>query len=209
VTFIFGVGKAAEQRLARDGLRTIGDLQRINPTEMMRRYGVEGDRLARLARGIDNRTVSPDREAKSVSSETTFNRDIKEFRSLEKRLWRLCEKVALRLKAKALAGTTITLKLKTAEFRLRTRARSLDHPTQLAARIFAAGRDMLAHEVDGTPFRLIGIGLSGLTHVGDGGFEDLLDRRAADAEHAIDRLRGRFGHAAVIKGLEFESDTDD
>jgi len=209
VTFIFGVGKAAEQRLARDGLRTIGDIQRIDPTEMMRRYGVEGARLARLARGIDDRKVSPDREAKSVSTETTFNRDISDFRSLEKRLWQLCEKVALRMKAKAVAGTTISLKLKTADFRLRTRARSLDHPTQLAARIFAAGRDLLVHEVDGTPFRLIGIGLSGLCNVGDGGYEDLLDRRAAEAEHAIDRLRDRFGHAAVIKGLEFETDGED
>ncbi len=208
VTFIFGVGKASQQRLARDGLRTIGDIQRIDPHEMMRRYGAEGARLARLSRGIDDRKVSPDHEAKSVSTETTFNKDIHDFRSLEKRLWQLCEKVAHRLKAKALAGTTITLKLKTADFRLRTRSRSLDHPTQLAARIFAAGRDLLVQEVDGTAFRLIGIGLSGLANAGDGGYEDLLDRRAAEAEHAIDRLRGRFGHSAVIKGLEFEPDTD-
>jgi DNA polymerase-4 len=208
VTFIFGVGKASQQRLARDGLRTIGDIQRIDPHEMMRRYGAEGARLARLSRGIDDRKVSPDHEAKSVSTETTFNKDIHDFRSLEKRLWQLCEKVALRLKAKALAGTTITLKLKTADFRLRTRSRSLEHPTQLAVRIFAAGRDLLAPEVDGAAFRLIGIGLSGLANVGDGGYEDLLDRRAAEAEHAIDRLRGRFGHAAVIKGLEFEPDGD-
>ena len=98
----------------------------------MRRYGEEGRRLARLARGIDARQVSADRETKSVSSETTFEHDIADFRSLEKILWSLAEDVSARLKSKDLAGATVTLKLKTADFRIRTRARSLDAPTQLA-----------------------------------------------------------------------------
>jgi DNA polymerase IV len=209
VTLIFGVGKMSQQRLARDGLRTIGDLQRASESELRRRYGVEGARLARLARGLDDRPVRAEREAKSISAETTFDRDIADFRPLELRLWRLCEKVSARLKTNALAGSTVTLKLKTADFRIRTRAQSLSHPTQLAGRIFAAGRDLLARETDGTMFRLIGIGLSALCDADGADFADLIDRRSAEAEQAIDRLRERFGDEAVIKGLALDGDNED
>jgi DNA polymerase IV len=209
VTLIFGVGKMSQQRLARDGLRTIGDLQRAGESELRRRYGVEGARLARLARGLDDRPVRAEREAKSISAETTFDHDIADFRPLELRLWRLAEKVSARLKTNALAGSTVTLKLKTADFRIRTRAQSLSHPTQLAGRIFAAGRDLLARETDGTMFRLIGIGLSALCDADGADFADLIDRRSAEAEQAIDRLRERFGDEAVIKGLALDGDNED
>jgi DNA polymerase-4 len=203
VSLIFGVGKVTQARLARDGLRTIGDLARTGETELMRRYDAEGTRLSRLARGLDDRRVSPDREAKSVSAETTFDQDIAEFRQLELRLWRLSEKVSARLKDSELAGSTVTLKLKTADFRIRTRAQSYDHPTQLAAKIFAAGRELLARETDGTKFRLLG---TALCDANAADLTDLLDRRTAEAEHAIDRLRERFGDEAVIKGLAFDAE---
>jgi DNA polymerase IV len=209
VSLIFGVGKMAQQRLARDGLRTIGDLQRAGETELRRLYGAEGVRLARLAHGLDDRPVKAEREAKSISAETTFDHDIADFRPLELRLWRLAEKVSARLKAGALAGTTVTLKLKTADFRIRTRAHSFGHPTQLAARIFATGRELLARETDGTMFRLIGIGMSGLSDADGADFADLIDRRTAEAEQAMDRLRQRFGEDAVVKGLALDHDDDE
>jgi DNA polymerase IV len=209
VALIFGVGKIAQQRLARDGLRTIGDLQRAGERELARRYGAEGARLARLARGLDDRPVKADRETKSISAETTFDRDLHEFRALELKLWRLTEKVSRRLKANALAGATVTLKLKTADFRIRTRAQSLAHPTQLASRIFGAGRDLLARETDGTMFRLIGIGVSALSDADGADFADLIDRRAAEAEQAIDRLREKFGDDAVVKGLALDDEEED
>jgi DNA polymerase-4 len=204
VTQIFGVGKVAQRRLAADGYRTVGDLQRASSADLARRYGAEGSRLARLAHGLDDRPVRPERETKSVSAETTFEQDIADFRQLELRLWRLSEKVSARLKGSALAGATVTLKLKTADFRLRTRAQSFGQPTQLAAKIFACGRELLARETDGTKYRLIGIGVSALAAAAPGDFADLIDRRTADAELAIDRLRARFGDAAVVKGLVFE-----
>ena len=208
-SLIFGVGKMAQQRLARDGLRTIGDLQRAGETELRRLYGAEGVRLARLAYGLDDRPVKAEREAKSISAETTFDHDIADFRPLELRLWRLAEKVSARLKASELAGTTVTLKLKTADVRIRTRAHSFGHATQLAARIFAAGRDLLARETDGTMFRLIGIGVSALSDADGADFADLIDRRTAEAEQAMDRLRERFGDDAVVKGLALDQDDDD
>ena len=172
----------------------------------MRRYGEEGARLSRLARGIDTPRVDPERETKSISSETTFERDIGELRPLEQTLWELCEKVSARLKAASLAGCTVTLKLKSADFKLRTRARSLGAPTQLAARIYAAGHDLLTREVGTTRFRLIGIGVSSLSEAGDDDLADLIDRRTAEAEHAVDKLRAKFGKAAVIRGLALEED---
>src|SRR5581483_7381085 len=162
VGFIWDVGKASAARLQRDGFNTVADLQRADENDLMKRYGVEGRRLWRLSRGIDVRTVDPTRETKSVSSETTFSTDIADYKPLEKILWSLSEKVSARLKSSALSGSTVQLKLKTADFRLRTRARALAEPTQLAARIFAAGKDLLAREIDGTKFRLIGIGVSNI-----------------------------------------------
>ena len=209
VTQIFGVGKVAQARLAADGYRTVGDLQRASEADLVRRYGGEGARLARLARGLDDRPVRAEREAKSISAETTFEHDISELRALELRLWRLCEKVSARLKAGGLAGSTVTLKLKSANFRLRTRAQSFDRPTQLTAKIFACGRELLAREIDGTRFRLIGIGVSGLAVTADGDLGDLIDRRAAQAELAVDRLRERFGDEVVVKGLVFEQEDEE
>jgi DNA polymerase-4 len=208
-SFIYGVGNASMARLARDGFHRIADLQRVSEAELARRYGEEGRRLARLARGIDDRTVSADRETKSVSSETTFERDLSDFRALEKILWSQTEEVSARLKAKELAGATVTLKLKTSDFKIRTRARSLDDPTQLAGRIFAASRDLLKREADGTRFRLLGVGVSALVEAAAADPADLVDGRAAEAEHAVDRVRARFGDEAVIRGLAFEGPEGD
>ena len=99
------------------------------------------------------------------------------------------------------------LKLKTADFRLRTRARSLGEPTQLAGRIFDTGCDLLAREIDGTQFRLLGIGTSNFVEAEKADGADLVDRRgerAAKAEHAVDKVREKYGNALLIKGLVFD-----
>ena len=206
VSFIYGVGTVSAAKLAADGYKLIADLQRAEEHDLTRRYGEEGARLWRLARGIDTRTVNTERDTKSISAETTFDRDTSDFRLLEQTLWELTEQVSRRLKANALTGSTVTLKLKSADFKIRTRARSLGSPTQLAARIFAAGRDLLTHEVGTTRFRLIGIGLSHLEDAVGDDLADLIDRRAAEAEHAVDRLRAKFGRGAVVKGLALDED---
>jgi DNA polymerase IV len=204
VGFIFGVGPATQERLVRHGFRTIADLQRADEHDLMKQFGAEGGRLWRLARGIDDRRVVADRGAKTISSETTFESDISDLATLEKTLWRLSEKVSSRLKSGELAGSTITLKLKTADFRQRTRSQSIHAPTQLAAKIFAVSREMLAKEIDGTAFRLMGAGVSALRPGSQAHDTDMLDRRSADAERAIDDLRKKFGQAAVIRGIAYE-----
>ncbi len=201
---IWGVGRVAEERLARDGFRTIADLQTCEEADLLRRLGPEGGRLWRLANGLDARPVSPDHDAKTISAESTFEDDIADPDLLAQRLYRLSEKVSARLKAKALAGRTVTLKLKTADFRLRTRARILPEPTQLAARIFAAARDLLAKEATGARFRLIGVGVSDFYAAEEADRGDLVDTqvlRQKAAESAMDALRARYGADALVKGI--------
>jgi len=207
VGFIYGVGPASQEKLVQRGYRLIADLQRADEHELMKQFGGEGQRLWRLARGIDDRRVVADRGAKNISAETTFENDIRDFATLERLLWRLSEKVSARLKNSNLAGSTVTLKLKTADFRIRTRARALSAPSALAAKIFAAARDLLKREADGTKFRLIGVGLSDLAAAEHADPDDLVDvtgRRDAAAEHAVDRVRAKFGRAAIVKGLVFD-----
>ncbi|KQW22723.1 DNA polymerase IV [Afipia sp. Root123D2] len=204
VGFIYGVGPASQEKLAQRGFRLISDLQRADETELMKQLGSEGRRLWRLARGIDDRKVVADRDAKTISSETTFENDIRDFATMERVLWRLCEKVSARLKSGDLCGSTITLKLKTADFRQRTRSQSLSTPTQLATKIFATVREMLTREIDGTAFRLIGAGVSALKPGAQSDDSDLLDRRSAHAERAMDDVRKKFGNASLIRGIAYD-----
>jgi len=207
VDLIYGVGRVFAETLRRDGYETIGQLQAAAPEDLMRRYGETGARLARLARGEDSRLVSPDGEMKTISSETTFNADLSDFEALSTELLALSERLSERVKAKGLVGDTVTLKLKSTGFRLRTRARQLAIPTQLAGVLYEIGADLLAREVDGTAFRLIGIGLSGLAAVDGPDPADLIEpaiARKAAAERAMDRVRTRFGKDAVIRGKLYE-----
>jgi DNA polymerase-4 len=168
-----------------------------------------GLRLARLSRADDRRQVEPRGEAKSISAETTFDADIADLRELQAILRSMAEKVSRRLKKADMAGRTVTLKLKTADFRIRTRSRQLGDPTRLADRIYAVGAEMLAREADGTKYRLLGIGVSEFADPLLADPQDLADPDAgkrAKAEAAIDSIRGKFGNQAVELGLVFGRD---
>ncbi len=207
VSLIFGVGKVFAAQLKKDGFELIGQLQEAPPEELMRRYGDSGARLARLARGEDRRRVSIDGEMKTISSETTFNADLRSLEDLSTELLALCERLSERMKSKGLVGDTVTLKLKSTGFRLRTRARHLMIPTQLANVIYEHGMALLAREIDGTAYRLIGIGLSGLSEADGSDPVDLIDpsvARKAAAERAMDAVRARFGRDAVIRGKLYD-----
>ena len=206
VSTIWGVGKAFEAELARDGIKTVGQLQTMELDTLMRRYGVMGKRLYELARGEDSRTVHPNEAAKSVSAETTFNTDLSRGEDLVPVLRALSEKVSARLKKADIAGQTVVLKLKTADFKSRTRNHKLDAPTQLADRIFRTGLHLLERELDGTRFRLLGIGVSDLgspDHADPADLVDPLAGRRAVAEGAIDKIRAKFGKAALETGYTF------
>lgn len=210
VRLIWGVGEAFHKQLLQDGISSIGQLQEIDLPSLMRRYGVMGQRLYHLSRGEDVRTVSAHDASKSISSETTFNSDIGDFDRLEAILWRLAERVSERAKAEGKSGHTITLKLKTADFRLRSRAASTADATNLAHIIFAAAQPLLRKEADGTRFRLIGVGISNLVD-DDGTSGPALDSRyhaLTKAEQAIDSLRNKFGTGAIGKGRALRGSDD-
>jgi DNA polymerase-4 len=203
VGFIRGAGKALQAKLAKDGITRIGQLQDADPKELARRYGSTGLWLSRLAKADDTREVEAHGEMKTISSETTFLEDLCGFDDLEKILWRQAERVSARAKGHDLAGRTVVLKLKTSNFKLRTRSTSLDAPTQLADRIFRVARAALLRETDGTSFRLLGVGISNLAPAHQADPLDLIDRGAdkrAAAERAMDKLRGKFGAETVGKG---------
>jgi DNA polymerase-4 len=203
IAVLRGVGAALQARLAKDGITTIAQLQDAGEGVLATRYGHTGEWLARLAAADDERKVHAGGERKSISSETTFEHDIASYRELEAILWRQSERVSAHAKAQGLGGRTVVLKLKSAKFRIRTRSISLDNPTQLADTIFRVSREALKREADGTSFRLLGVGLSGLAGSAECDLGDLLEgkqsKRAA-AERAMDRLRVKFGDEAVEKG---------
>jgi len=204
-----GAGKVMQARLERDGITTIGQLQDAEPKALAERYGATGLWLYRMANAQDSRRVDPEGEMKTISSETTFNTDLSAYADLESILWRQAERVSARAKKLDLGGRTIVLKLKTANFQLRTRSASLDAPTQLADRIFRTARAALKREADGTRFRLLGVGLSNLAPAQEADPSSLIDlqgdKRAA-AERAMDKIRTKFGGEAVGTGRSFRNE---
>jgi DNA polymerase-4 len=209
VGLIWGAGRAMQEQLARDGITMIGQLQSMEKIELMKSYGSMGARLYHLSRGEDVRSVSTDDRPKSISAETTFNNDLRGLGELETILWRLSEKISRRAKNEGLAGQTVVLKLKTADFRSRTRNVSLDEPTLLAARIFEAAKPLLKREATGAAFRLIGIGLTNLRPAEPNAETVTLDDHVAaraKAELAMDKLRKKFGRDAVERGIVLRGD---
>ncbi|WP_338662815.1 DNA polymerase IV [Pararoseomonas sp. SCSIO 73927] len=203
VTILPGVGPAFAAKLGGMGFSTLGQLASLDAREAMRRFGEDGPTLVARARGEDNRPVRPERETKSVSAETTFDRDIARPEEMEPFLWRLCERLARRLAEKGFAAGGVVLKLKTARFALRTRNARLPGPSAVPETLFAAARPLLAREADGTAFRLIGIGAQPLVEAAAADHGDLADpeapRRAARWA-AMESLRAKFGDGAVAVG---------
>ena len=203
---LWGVGKVAEARLARLGVKTIGDLQALDERTAAARLGDDGRRLWRLAQGIDARSVTPDHEIKSVSSETTFEFDVADRGELTRALLSHCERVATRLRKAGLAARALTLKLRTPDFHLHSRSRSGLDPTQMAPRLFAAARALLEAEPAGQAYRLIGVAAGDLAPAEGADAADLIEgdrSREKAREAAIASLRDRFGAAAVQRGLAY------
>jgi len=202
-----GVGPVLVKSLNAAGFATVGDLAGADPRRLVDRFGSGGLRLHQMARGLDVRAVDPDSERKSISAETTFDEDLALLSDLEDQLWPLCEKVAARTRRSQTTGRVVTLKLRTQDFRILTRRRTLPTPTQTARVLFSTARDLLQGEADGRRFRLIGVGLSDFS---PGVAEAVLfdpqeEGRALTAETAVDVIRARFGKAAVISGRALRS----
>jgi len=204
IGIIWGVGPAARQKFARDGIRTIADILKRDRKVLAEKYGTLGDRLWHLSRGIDYRSVQSRAPVKSISNETTFFEDISDPDILDGHLWRLAEKVSDRCKATDKAGRVVHLKLKRANFQSISRQVQLSDPTQIADVIYKAAAPLLTRELAQAPFRLIGVGLSRIEATAEGSpMGNLLDpdmKTRENVERAADSIRSRFGSDAILKG---------
>ncbi len=162
VTAVHGIGAATARRLAEDGITTIGQLQAMAEDALTARFGKFGRGLAHLVQGEDRRRVIADRPTKSISTETTFSRDHSAYPALAAALQDLVGRLEQRLRRASLAGETVVLKLKTADFRSLSRQSRLPYPTQRGDLILEQALRLLRREADGRAFRLIGIGVDHL-----------------------------------------------
>ena len=203
VALLPGVGPVLERKLHGLGITHIAHLQVLDDRTARSRLGDDGPSLVRRARGEDVRLVTLERDSKSVSAETTFDRDIADPAEIERHLWRMAEKLARRLREKELAAGGIVLKLKTARFASRTRNTRLPGSTQLPETLFRAAQGLLAREADGTAFRLVGIGANPLLPATDADRGDLADPDAARRRarwQAVEAIRAKFGDPAITTG---------
>jgi len=204
VRMIWGVGSATQAALAQAGIRSFTDLLRWQRVDLTQKFGSMGERLWHLARGQDHRRISRNTPVKSISNETTFFEDTADPDLLDGHLWRMCEKVSDRAKAKELAGRVVTLKLKTADHKIITKRQTLEDATQLADRVYRVARALLSQIPAGQAYRLIGAGLSDLCAASQAERSgDLLDPQAHQrgaAERATDKIRKKFGEDAILKG---------
>jgi DNA polymerase-4 len=159
---LWGVGPKTAARLADLGLLTIGDMARWPEADLIRLFGKNGYDLARRARGLDNRPVETNREAKSISQETTFAHDIADPLALSQTLRQQAEEVARRLRKSDLSGITVRLKIRWSDFTTLTRQVTLSQPTDREDEIYVAAFQLLQKVWPaGRPVRLIGVGVSG------------------------------------------------
>jgi DNA polymerase-4 len=186
VTRLGGVGPATAERLHQVGVKTVGDLASKSLTDLVALAGrAHGSGLYALARAEDERAVVPDREAKSVSHEETFERDLTDLDVLGREIDSMAARVGERLRKSAFSGRTVTLKLRRYDFTTLTRSQTLPQPTDDARQIAATARRLLADAGTGGGLRLLGVGVSGLSVYAQGDlFAD--DDEPAPAEAAAD-----------------------
>lgn len=211
VTALWGVGEATAEQLRRLGLRTVGDLAAVSKRTLERAIGdAAGAHLHDLAHGIDERVVVPNEAARSVGSEETFTSDLDSTEEILREILRLSDRTAGRLRAKALCGRTVTLKVRFSNFSTITRSKTLDAEVDGGAEIYAVAKSLyLRIDPDRPRIRLLGVAVTGLAPGPPRRQLDLLATARPgwpEATQAIDSIRERFGRdavgpAALIDGL--------
>jgi DNA polymerase IV len=208
---LWGVGKVTGGVFDKLGVRTIGDLRRLDSKVLDQQFGSQAEHFRMLAQGLDNRPVVPDREAKSISHETTFAADISDSEALRAWLLELTEHVGWRVRRQNRRGRTVNLKVRFANFRTITRAKTLPEATDITQEIWQAASELLS-EVLRSPHpgvRLLGVGVSGFA--GDGFvqqtlFDDEGHRKQRQLDAVADAVREKFGSTALSRGSGLKHD---
>ncbi len=199
---LWGVGRVTGQAFERLGIRTIGQVRQLPTETLQQHFGQHGQHLWRLAHGLDDRRVVPDREAKSISHETTFASDLEDLETLRAWLMQLTEQLAWRLRRHGLKGRTVQLKVRYHDFHTITRAHTLPEPTNVTQEIWDATADLLAHRLPARrlKIRLLGVGVSGLDRGGQeqqGLFGDPEREAQSRVDAMADQIRARYGGGSL------------
>ncbi len=217
VTRIWGVGKVTKQAFDRIGVATIGDLRQLSLQQLQHSFGQSGEHFWKLARGIDDREVIADREAKSISHETTFPEDVTDMDVLKAWLMELTEQVARRLRQHELQGRTVQLKVRYSNFDTFMRSKSLSHATDATNTLWAVASELLAKQLPDRPLvvRLLGMGVSNFhksTAVQQTLFADdeaeVADVRDTKLDAVADQIRSRFGSTSLRRASTVQHDAE-
>ena len=219
---LWGVGKVTGEALLKQGIRTIGDLRRSSRETLVRTFGAHGEHLHELARGIDERPVEPERDAKSVGHEDTYDHDLRDRGAMRRELLSLADRVSSRLRRGGVKGKTVTLKVKYHDFVQVTRAATLADPTDDGGTIYRCALDRLLDTEAGVrPVRLLGISVSKLVPAAGEAKRERMEQlglfarppagapappKPTDPERkerlnrAVDRIREKFGPKGIVPG---------
>lgn len=208
---LWGVGPKTAEKLRRLNITTIGDLARCQSRDLQSWFGKNGLEFLARARGEDLRPVEPEYEAKSVSKETTFARDEADSVVLRRTLRQLSEGVGRSLRRDQIAGTTVKLKLRWSNFETVTRQLSLDQPTDQDVEIYGNALALFDQFwIPGKPVRLIGVGVTNLTHAyRQLGLWDAKENEQSQRwQRTLDDLRERYGSEVIMRGSDYPADDE-
>jgi DNA polymerase IV len=206
VSRLWGVGKVTVESFARLGIRTIAQLRQLTRKELTDLLGAAGDHFWQLAHGLDERSVVPDREAKSISHETTFAEDIGDDEVLRDWLAELVDQVARRLRAHDLKGRTVELKIRYADFQTLTRSATLREATNITSELWQGAAELFQNKVAGRhpPLRLLGFGVHGIGEATAPRQQDLFGEdhrsRQRQIDQVADQIVEKFGKKSLRRG---------
>jgi DNA polymerase-4 len=208
---LWGVGRVTGTILEQLGVHTIGQVRALSVELLHRHFGQSGDHLWQLAHGIDPRAVVADRDAKSISHESTFPADIADREILRGWLMDMTEQVGWRLRRHKLRGRTVQIKVRFFDFRTITRSKTLPEPTDITREIWREAAQLLdaCLSSERRPIRLLGVGISSLNDaevVQKSLFADDARSKLAELDQAADRIRERFGKSALSRGSRLADD---
>ncbi len=210
---LWGVGKVTGGLLDKLGVHRISQLRQL-PVDLLRtHFGSSGDHLWELSQGIDERPVVPEQEAKSISHETTFARDLHDPEVMRAWLLELSEQVGCRLRRHHLKGRTVHLKVRFDDFHTVTRSQTLPQPTNVTQEIWQTAAQMFAERLPARrlQIRLLGVGMSGFDHprwVQLSLFHEAERERQTRLDEVSDRIREKFGHASLQRALGMFHDVE-
>ena len=201
---MWGIGPATAAKLERRGLRTFADLQALSLEQMQQTFGSDAEHYSRLCRGIDDRPVTPDSQAKSIGHEQTFETDIPDADEVRRVLLDQVDQVARRLRRHRLLARGLTLKIRYGEFETISRSATLDEPTDVTDRLWSAAATLFDRWASRSfqPVRLIGVSANRLKQTAEQLelFDDPQRRRQQRLDQATDRIVQRFGKGALRRG---------